>query len=97
MFADTDQLPVVGGVENLELLGVERSVGPELELHQVFFSKLIMRSSSSRLAVEHIGVYGDAQNEVGFILTTGFEDLGEFALDFHAHGDWAFMLPRPLQ
>ena len=49
-----------------------------------------MRSSSSRRqAVEHVGIYGDAQDEVGFILTTGFEDLGEFALDFHAHGDGA--------
>ena len=40
MFADTGQLPVVGGVENLELLGVELSVGPELELHQVFFLEI---------------------------------------------------------
>ena len=40
MFADTDQLPVVGGVEDLELLRVERSVGPELELYEVFFLEI---------------------------------------------------------
>ena len=40
IFADTDELTVVGGIENLELLGVERGVGPELELHQVFFLEI---------------------------------------------------------
>ena len=61
MFADTDQLSVVGGVENLELLGVERSVGSELELHEVLFLKvddeIFVFAAHS---VEYIGVYRDA-------------------------------------
>ena len=46
--------------------------------------------------VEHVWIHGDAQDEVGFVLAARFENLGKFALNFHAHRDGALDVPAAI-
>src|SRR5439155_23575187 len=86
----TGQFLVGGYVDDFELLGVKRRIGAEGEFAKIallqFDKQFFVLGAES---IEHRRVHYDAKLEVGFVTLSLLQNLREFALNFHAHGERA--------
>src|SRR5438445_9184835 len=96
-FNPSTQLPshtghfLVGGdVDDFELLGVKRRIGAEGEFAEITLLQLDKQLLVLRAeAFEHRRVYHDAELEVRLVALASFQNLGQLALNFHAHRERA--------